>query len=361
MISRDSSRNFFAAHWDWLVAAAGVAVLAGVVLWKFVLAEEEDLAAPSGARREAAAVEPVKTTALERTLEGAKSPARVAEVADTKKSFLASELRVFCSAGDAESGAKGCGLPIPFGLEKCPYCGAAQKKEEKPTFDTDGDGLNDDYEKKFGLNPNDASDAEGDLDGDGFTNFEEFEAKTDPSDPASHPDYLDSLRLELPLKQTYTDVMFTGANKTPNGLKLNFKDPKHRNDYDRGIYSVYAGEAIGKTGFIAKGYEQRTRKEKMGGGMEKSVDVSEATIVRERDKKLVRLVLNARKTPTDIQAKLVYDRGGAKEFLVVPGQEIELNGSKYKISEIKKLAKGASVTVESTQTGKQRTIEALEQ
>jgi len=361
MISRNSEKNFLAAHWDWLVAALGLVALAAVALWKFVLAEDEDLTASSGGARAAVKVEPVKMAAFERAFDVAKTPAKVADVADTKMSFLASELRVFCSAGDDEADSKGCGLPIPFGLDKCPYCGVKQKKDEKPTFDTDGDGLNDDYEKKYGLNPNDPADADGDIDGDGFTNIEEFEAKTDPSDATSHPDYLDSLKLELPLKQTYTEVVFTGANKTPNGLKLNFKDPKHRNDYDRGIYSVYAGDAIGKTGFVAKGYEQRTRKEKMGGGMEKTVDVSEATVVRERDKKLVRLVINARKTPTDVQAKLVYDRGGTKEFLVVPGQEIELNGSKYKVSDIKKLPKGASVTVESSQSGKQRTIEALEQ
>ena len=37
MISRNSEGGFFAAHWDWLVAAAGVAALVvGVVL--FVMA-----------------------------------------------------------------------------------------------------------------------------------------------------------------------------------------------------------------------------------------------------------------------------------------------------------------------------------
>ena len=34
MISRNSEGGFFAAHWDWLVAAAGVAALiAGIVLF----------------------------------------------------------------------------------------------------------------------------------------------------------------------------------------------------------------------------------------------------------------------------------------------------------------------------------------
>ena len=47
--------------------------------------------------------------------------------------------------------------------------------------DTDDDGMPDWWEKKYGLNPEDPTDGEGDLDGDGFTNLKEYKAGTNPS------------------------------------------------------------------------------------------------------------------------------------------------------------------------------------
>ncbi len=44
----------------------------------------------------------------------------------------------------------------------------------KPYLDTDKDGMPDKWEKKYGLNPNDPSDAKGDLNNDGYTNIEDY-------------------------------------------------------------------------------------------------------------------------------------------------------------------------------------------
>ncbi|WP_187262072.1 pectate lyase family protein [Pontibacter beigongshangensis] len=51
----------------------------------------------------------------------------------------------------------------------------------KPYKDADNDGMPDDWEKKYGLNPKDPSDANGDLNGDGYTNIEKFINGIDPT------------------------------------------------------------------------------------------------------------------------------------------------------------------------------------
>ncbi|MEQ8241094.1 MAG: polysaccharide lyase [Cyclobacteriaceae bacterium] len=52
--------------------------------------------------------------------------------------------------------------------------GGYPKYTGKPHKDSDMDGMPDAYEKKVGLNPKDASDAIGDLNGDGYTNIEMY-------------------------------------------------------------------------------------------------------------------------------------------------------------------------------------------
>jgi hypothetical protein len=53
--------------------------------------------------------------------------------------------------------------------------------------DDDNDGMPDTWEDKYGLEPKDATDADKDKDKDGYTNKQEYDGETDPTDAKSYP------------------------------------------------------------------------------------------------------------------------------------------------------------------------------
>ena len=91
-----------------------------------------------------------------------------------------------------------CGRLIPvyyFSGHECPECHgklpaperASRRLRQITEDDADGDGILDELEKKYGLNPQNKEDALYDLDGDGFSNVYEVENNTDPRSPYSRP------------------------------------------------------------------------------------------------------------------------------------------------------------------------------
>ena len=57
--------------------------------------------------------------------------------------------------------------------------------------DADGDGIPDEWESRYGLNPGSSADRNLDSDGDGVSNYLEYIGGTDPTDPRSN------LRIDL--------------------------------------------------------------------------------------------------------------------------------------------------------------------
>lgn len=166
-------------------------------------------------------------------------------LANPKRSFV-SERRVACVK---------CGKPIPYEALKCPFCLQDQPEIINPdTIDTDQDGMPDKLELTLGLDPQNPADAYGDLDNDGFTNIEEYQAGTDLRDPASRPDpvvklrvwatrpipfYLrfvsvseladKSLRFQLNMQSEKAPTLFVKLNDVTLGYKIAKFDPNGEN------------------------------------------------------------------------------------------------------------------------------------
>jgi hypothetical protein len=88
------------------------------------------------------------------------------------------------AAGYAEKWVKELEVGVRVGFITNPaQVGGYPNYTGKPYADTDGDGLPDSWETAHGLNAKDASDAVGDLNGDGYTNIEDFINGLDPRAP----------------------------------------------------------------------------------------------------------------------------------------------------------------------------------
>ena len=360
-----SKEPFVKEHYDWLVAGAGVAALIGSVAFFLMSSGDSDTqsyvashqATFSMLEKKSKGVEPVDMIVLDKASKSLKKPAALYSIDPKKGSFLVSERRVFCQAGAQEDKAKACGRPIPDGMKECPYCNVKQHFE-RVQIDNDNDGLPNDWEKKFALNPTDPSDANLDSDNDGFTNMEEFKAGTDPKDSASHPDYLDSLSVASALKQTVLPFWFREANPIPDGkggttYRLTFQRLGVKSLYDS-KFSVKVGEPIrsadGKidTGFVATAYEKKTEKQLIAGSKSKQskvVDVSTVKLERTKDKKVLEIRIGQRDVAVEAQVDLVYNRNGSTNMTVSAGSEITLNGQKYRITNLKQAGNSCEVTI----------------
>jgi hypothetical protein len=76
--------------------------------------------------------------------------------------------------------------------------------------DSDGDGMRDEFEARYGLDPFDESDAGMDPDGDGFSNLQEYQLRANPAD-GSNPSRIADLSVSDPSLQTCIDALDPAA------------------------------------------------------------------------------------------------------------------------------------------------------
>ena len=344
-----SKENFFKAHWDWLVAGAGLALLAASAA---LFAGRLGTSPEDGARRCEMRLKAAKPThegvaaadmtVFQSVFRTAKSPPSMVDIDPKKGSFLASDTRIVCKAEKEAVGKdgkprKGCGRPIPMESKECPYCGVVQ--DTGVTKEEEGVRKMREWSARYGvdlvLHPDNDSDK------DGFTDMEEYEfsgksgGTFNPKDADSHPDYLESLFVEGEMKQTFLPFFLQTVSPIPNGWRFNFRDASKKNAYGQAmVYSVLKDEAIGKTGFSVVKYEKKSEERVVPGSkgrMKRKVEIGCVELVRKSDGKKVSAREGERRVPVDKQVTLVFRRGEPKHFTVKVGDEITLFSRKYQI------------------------------
>ncbi len=357
MALKINPNNPLARHYDKLIAVAALGFLslslvyltnAGTTRKKNEAAyiDQLDRLRPASGEKQA-----ISLAGYEDAARSLGAPAQLDRADALQVGFLTPERRVRCVVAN-------CQKPIPYAAVACPFCGGKQPipPEADPGLDSDGDGIPDKIENKWGLNPSDPADARGDLDGDGFTNIAEHLAGTDPRDQKSHPALVNLLRVKE-LRGKPMPLIFSGVNRMPDGklqLVFNQTAPHARTHW------VREGDAIGDSGWAASGkaevkFEEREDPAMPGG--KRRVDVSTVVVKRLSDNKTVTLKIGETGKSTDIEAVLVLPMDNA-EYTVLEGGTFKLREETFQVVSID--SRKTSVTIENKTSGLQKLIPKLD-
>lgn len=210
--------------------------------------------------------------------------------------------------------------PIPYDAETCPWTGFPQPS--RGDRDTTGDGIPDEWLAGFGLDPFDPTIGDRDVDGDGFTVREEFEAGTNPTDPADHPSYAYKLRL-LRFREIPFGLRFQGVHEISAGdmrFQLNVVGR------DRSFF-VRMGEDV--QGYTLVDFERRTRPGRLG-----PEDGSILTLER-ADGRQIRLEIDRDLRVDERLAELLFTVDNSTHR-IREGDTLKLMGQTFKVIDIQR-------------------------
>ncbi len=218
---------------------------------------------------------------------------------------------------------------IPYGTEICPYCDFEQG--EGP-IDSDGDGIYDEDEIAYGMDPNDPNDVFEDHDGDGFPSG--YEVKNDflPNDPESRPALADFMRLKEMSRSVLTMELRGVSQLTDeiSSLQMRWLYPGEQ-QWQRDI--VRTGSTFGRRKeFTAVNFVESRRWDEV---QERNVDESYATIrFEDNEIKLMRSGTGRRGNFEKSSATLQLIFGPEWEQVVTIGSSFELDKKTYKVVDI---------------------------
>ena len=178
--------------------------------------------------------------------------------------------------------------------------------------------------EKYGLHVEDADVLDQDPDKDGFTNLDEWQGSTDPTDKNSHPDYLTKLHLVSATEESFP-YMF--SSRAGNIFGINSIDLNEPTQF------LKVGEIVRGTDFKIVNFTEKSARSQYG----TNDDVSELLLEHQQTHAQVTLVKGKVATSPQSVAMFVYTWGGRREFEVRKDQGFSLKPNeeiKYKLVDV---------------------------
>jgi len=178
--------------------------------------------------------------------------------------------------------------------------------------------------EQFGLPIADADVLDQDPDGDGFSNLEEWQGHTNPTDRNSHPEYYTKLKLKSAVEEPFRLVFSSWVGDTYGINTIDLKQPTQ---------FLKVGDTIKGTRFKIVKFLKKHQPNKYG----TNVDVSELTLEQVETKEQLTLIKEKVAMSPESVATFVYTWGGRQEFQVRKDQEFSLKPQvqiKYKLVDV---------------------------
>lgn len=178
--------------------------------------------------------------------------------------------------------------------------------------------------EQFGLAITDADVLTQDSDNDGFNNLEEWQGKTNPVDPKSHPPYWTKLRLKSFAQEPFKLVFASWVEDT---YAVNTSDLKEPTQF------VKLGDVVRGTKFKVVKFTEKHEPDRFGTDQ----DVSELTLENVDTGEQINLVKEKIMTSPQSVATFVYPLANPPEFSKKKDEEFSLppeNDIKYKLVDV---------------------------
>ncbi|MFN2476918.1 MAG: Amuc_1099 family pilus-like system protein [Chthoniobacterales bacterium] len=164
---------------------------------------------------------------------------------------------------------------------------------------------------QFGLPIADADVLTQDPDADGFTNLEEWQSHTNPTDKNSHPPLIVKLKMKSFSREPFRLVF---ASRTGDTFGINTSDLKEPTQF------LKRGDLIRGTKFRIVGFTEKSEPNRYG----TDVDVSELTLENQETKERLNLIKEKIMISPESVANFVYSWADRREFAVKKDQEFSL-------------------------------------